>query len=73
MKKSFLYTLYLLILTMTSCTLSMEEFPSPEDLWQRFRQARAYTPEEEELIQQPYYFADNVNTPRYYQIGRAHV
>ena len=55
------------LLTGKERTLSMEEFPSPEDLWQRFRQARAYTPEEEELIQQPYYFADNVNTPRYYQ------
>lgn len=31
MKKSFLYTLYLLILTMTSCTLSMEEFVLTED------------------------------------------
>lgn len=55
------------LLTGKERTLSMEEFPSPEDLWQRFRQARAYTPEEEELIQQPYYFADNVNSPRYYQ------
>lgn len=55
------------LLTGKERTLSMKEFPSPEDLWQRFRQARAYTPEEEELIQQPYYFADNVNTPRYYQ------
>ena len=33
------------LLTGKERTLSMEEFPSPEDLWQRFRQARAYTPE----------------------------
>lgn len=31
MKKLFQHTLYILILTMTSCTLSMEEFVLPED------------------------------------------
>lgn len=49
--------------------LSMEEFPTPEELWQRYKLFKQLTPKEEEIITQPYYY-DNLNfdkTPRYYQ------
>ena len=47
--------------------ISMDNFPSPDDLWYRYKIAKKITDEEERIINEPYYFAPGVNKPRYYQ------
>lgn len=47
--------------------ISMEDFPSPDDLWYRYKIAKNITEEEEKIINEPYYYAPGVNKPRYYQ------
>ena len=48
--------------------LSMNEFPSPEELWQRYKEYNNITPEVEEIITEPYYYNEiTEKTPRYYQ------
>ncbi len=47
--------------------ISLEEFPSPEALWKRYLGEENFTPEQEKLIVEPYYFARGDKTPRYYQ------
>ena len=47
--------------------LSLEQFPSPQDLWQRHIENEYFTPEQEQLITEPYYFQPGDKTPRYYQ------
>ena len=47
--------------------LSLDEFPSPEDLWQRFKSDKNITTEQEAIIMQPYYYKYGEKTPRYYQ------
>lgn len=52
----------------TEKELSLDEFPSPEELWERYIIGKQITPEEEEIITQPYHYDINNNrTPRYYQ------
>lgn len=47
--------------------LSMEQFPTPDELYQRW--SKQYTPAELKIIQQPYYtsVSGNFKEPRYYQ------
>ncbi|MFC0015218.1 MULTISPECIES: EcoAI/FtnUII family type I restriction enzme subunit R [Allobacillus] len=47
--------------------LRLDEFPTPEVLWQRYKQEKGITDKQEELISEPYYFAEGDKTPRYYQ------
>ena len=47
--------------------LKLEEFPTPKQLWERYLQEKEITPEQENLITEPYYFMDINKTPRYYQ------
>lgn len=47
--------------------ISMEDFPSPGDLWYRYKLAKNISDDEEKIINQPYYYAPGVNKPRYYQ------
>lgn len=47
--------------------IPMEEFPSPEDLWYRYKVGKNLTKEEEEIIKQPYYYMQGTHKPRYYQ------
>lgn len=47
--------------------LSLDAFPSPEKLWNRYLGAENITAEQEELINEPYYFQLGDKTPRYYQ------
>ena len=47
--------------------ISLDKFPSPEDLWARYKGDNAITPDQEELITEPYYFQAGDKTPRYYQ------
>ena len=48
-------------------TISMNEFPTPKQLWERYLKEKDLTPDQESLITEPYYFMDINKTPRYYQ------
>ena len=45
--------------------LGIDEFPSPENLWERYARWKDLDDEEEQVISQAYHFGDK--TPRYYQ------
>jgi len=47
--------------------LKLEEFPSPEALYQRYRIDRGFDEAEEKVMLEPYYYIPNYKTPRYYQ------
>jgi type I restriction enzyme R subunit len=47
--------------------LPLEDFPSPEELWLRYTGQKKFTPEQERLITQPYYYRAGDKRPRYYQ------
>lgn len=47
--------------------LQLNEFPSPESLWKRYKNYNTISNQEEELITEPYYFQIGDKTPRYYQ------
>ena len=48
--------------------LTLDEFPSPEILWERYKQYKGIVTEEQEKISAQDYFFDGTNrTPRYYQ------
>ncbi|MCM3024640.1 DEAD/DEAH box helicase family protein [Weizmannia ginsengihumi] len=49
--------------------LALAEFPSPADLWQRYKLFKGITQEQEELITEPYYYTIGDKTPRYYQLN----
>ncbi|NQW54901.1 MAG: DEAD/DEAH box helicase family protein, partial [Rhodospirillales bacterium] len=46
--------------------LSLDAFPSPTDLWERYRTWKGLTAEAEEIVLQPYYGGKD---PRYYQVN----
>jgi type I restriction enzyme R subunit len=47
--------------------LPLTAFPSPEELWGRYRAWKGLTPAEESLVLQPYYDDGSEKEPRYYQ------
>ncbi|MBL4984961.1 EcoAI/FtnUII family type I restriction enzme subunit R [Bacillus safensis] len=47
--------------------LRLEEFPSPEELYQRYLIDNNINEAEEKVILEPYYYVPNYKTPRYYQ------
>src|SRR5574344_938910 len=47
--------------------LSLNEFPTPEELWNRFKNVNAITEKQEKIINENYYYATGEKTPRYYQ------
>lgn len=47
--------------------LSIDEFPTPEILWNRYKDTRELNKEQVEVIDEPYYFQLGEKTPRYYQ------
>lgn len=47
--------------------IKMEEFPSPQELWARYKEEKNIDSEAEKVITEPYYFLDINKTPRYYQ------
>src|SRR5690606_26039688 len=48
--------------------LDLESFPSPEKLWQKYKNFKGIkTPEAEKIISQDYYLDASGRTPRYYQ------
>ena len=50
-------------------TLALDAFPSPDDLWARYRTWKELTPEAEAIVLQDYYEDGSDKAPRYYQIN----
>ena len=50
-------------------TLALGGFPSPADLWARYRAWKRLTPEAERIVLQDYYDDGSDKTPRYYQLN----
>jgi type I restriction enzyme R subunit len=48
--------------------LTLDQFPSPEELWGRYCMSRAISPKIEFVVTQDYYPSLENKTPRYYQI-----
>ncbi|MDR0196757.1 MAG: DEAD/DEAH box helicase family protein [Oscillospiraceae bacterium] len=46
---------------------TMNDFPSPDELWARYVGGKRFTPEQERLVTEPYYFQHGDYAPRYYQ------
>jgi type I restriction enzyme R subunit len=49
--------------------LSLDAFPSPDDLWARFAAWKGLTPQAERVILQDYYDDGSGKSPRYYQVN----
>lgn len=47
--------------------INLDEFPTPDELWNRYKQEKNLTEEETKIITQPYYYMSAFKTPRYYQ------
>jgi type I restriction enzyme R subunit len=47
--------------------LRLEEFPSPAELWKRYREWKGLADDAERVARQPYYDDPNGKEPRYYQ------
>lgn len=50
-------------------TLSLNAFPSPEELWARYRAWKGLTPQAEEVVLQDYFEDGSGKSPRYYQVN----
>ena len=49
--------------------LSLDEFPSPEELWRRYCAWKGITSESEPVVAQDYYSDGSGKAPRYYQVN----
>lgn len=49
--------------------LSLDEFPSPETLWEMYRKQNHISPVQEKVIDEPYYSDNPDKQPRYYQMN----
>ena len=47
--------------------IGLDEFPTPEQLKERLLKFKGYTPEEQKIVEQPYYYDIDSHEPRYYQ------
>lgn len=47
--------------------ISLYDFPSPEELWNIYKQYSNIDNEKEKIITTPYYYRQGANSPRYYQ------
>ncbi|MBL8823167.1 MAG: DEAD/DEAH box helicase family protein [Planctomycetia bacterium] len=58
--------------TKTSGTITSEipldQFPTPDELWARYRQAKGYSTEQEAVVTQDYFIDGTRKPPRYYQL-----
>jgi len=50
-------------------TLSLDAFPSPADLWQRYRAWKKLDAESEQIVLQDYFDDGSGKAPRYYQVN----
>jgi type I restriction enzyme R subunit len=48
--------------------IPLAQFPSPEELWQRYRLWKGYTTDQEAVAIQDYYDDGSAKSPRYYQL-----
>jgi type I restriction enzyme R subunit len=48
--------------------IPLDQFPTPEELWTRYCQAKSYTPRQAIVITQDYYDNGSQKVPRYYQL-----
>src|SRR5580693_9981654 len=49
--------------------LALDAFPSPSDLWAKYRAWKGLTPKEEEIVLQDYFDDGSGKAPRYYQVN----
>ena len=49
--------------------LQLDEFPGPDELWQRYRTWKKLNAEAERIVGQGYYIGDLNKQPRYYQLA----
>ncbi len=54
-------------LTGKNCEFGMDDFPTSEELWERYKKSENITEDETELIISPYYISPDGKKPRYYQ------
>ncbi|NMC41854.1 MAG: DEAD/DEAH box helicase family protein [Bacteroidales bacterium] len=48
--------------------IGLDDFPTPEQLWQKYKKYKGIeTPEAERIVSQDYYFDGTIRKPRYYQ------
>ncbi len=47
--------------------LSLERFPSPDELYSRYKKFKGITDDQEQIINQDYFYSPTSKTPRYYQ------
>ena len=47
--------------------ISLQQFPSPEVLYQRYKISKGLTTDGEQILNQDYYYSPTSKTPRYYQ------
>lgn len=47
--------------------IPLDEFPSPDQLWERYKKYKNISVEEEQVITIPYFFKTGMKAPRYYQ------
>lgn len=47
--------------------LTLQQFPTQEELWDRYKKSKGISDEEEKVITQNYYFDQDSFSPRYYQ------
>lgn len=50
------------------CEVPLDNFPSPEELWKRYKKFHNIKDEETDLVLQPYYSDGSGKEPRYYQV-----
>lgn len=55
------------MLTGKETNLSIDNFPTQDELWNRYTKFKSLNAEVQEIIEEPYYFSENCKTPRYYQ------
>jgi len=53
----------------TETNLGLDAFPSPADLWVRYRAWKGLTPEAEQIVLQDYFDDGSGKAPRYYQVN----
>jgi len=51
----------------TERELAIGEFPSPEELWRRFKNVSEFDEKQLEIVTEPYYYSYQDKKPRYYQ------
>ncbi len=55
--------------TQTETTLALNAFPSPSELWAKYREWRGLTPDQESIVLQDYFDDGSGKAPRYYQVN----